>query len=346
MRRRPSRMGVRACGQMGTVRSRVCGPGLPASPSRTLPLFLCAVLLVGCGGPPEQPQTDAPLQVELAVSTNVIHIGDPIDIDLTVTHPVDGELESPEPGNSETVTIRSSDIQRRELDASRMRTTYQYTITSFRIGAHDIFTNDVVFSRSDGEVLRAAIPASVIEVQSVLEDAETPLQGIRDLFQWPRKTPAWVLALAAVGFIALLAAVFIRRYLARPRTILQYPPGPPPHEMALQALRNLLSRGWIEEGAAEPFYVELSNIVRRYLEQRFNLHAPEQTTEEFIREAAGSQDLQRQHRELTAGFLEQSDLVKFARHKPWADDMRAAYASAERLVQETKKEQLAEATAN
>jgi hypothetical protein len=62
---------------------------------------------------------------------------------------------------------------------------------------------------------------------------------------------------------------------------------------------------------------------------------PERTTEEFIRDALSSRKLSDAHQTLVAGFLEQSDLVKFARHAPGQSDMRNALDSAERLVRET-----------
>ena len=65
------------------------------------------------------------------------------------------------------------------------------------------------------------------------------------------------------------------------------------------------------------------------------LRAPERTTEEFIRDALSSKKLTDAHRDLVAGYLEQSDLVKFARHAPGPTDMHNALDSAERLVRET-----------
>ena len=66
-----------------------------------------------------------------------------------------------------------------------------------------------------------------------------------------------------------------------------------------------------------------------------SLHAPEQTTEEFIRTSSQSNALSAEHRALTQQFLEQSDLVKFARFEPGAGDMTAAWDAAARLVRET-----------
>ncbi len=144
----------------------------------------------------------------------------------------------------------------------------------------------------------------------------------------------------ALGILAVLAAAFfaLRKFLTTPRTFLHMAPPMPPHQIALKALEALRAKGWIEALKIEPFYVELSAIVRRYIEARFGLRAPERTTEEFIRDALSSRKLSDVHRDLVAGFLEQSDLVKFARHAPGATDMQNALDSAGRLVHETMPE--------
>jgi hypothetical protein len=181
-----------------------------------------------------------------------------------------------------------------------------------------------------------SLPESSLRVESVLADTNAPLRDIKDPVSWPGPFPWWAVALAVVVLLAVLAALLAVYLVNRPRKPPPLPKGPPPHEVALRALRELLARGWIEEGAVEPFYVAVSNIARSYIEDRFHLRAPEQTTEEFIREASRSHALSAEHQDLVGAFLTQCDLVKFARHRPGPDDMKAAYAAAERLVMETR----------
>jgi hypothetical protein len=76
--------------------------------------------------------------------------------------------------------------------------------------------------------------------------------------------------------------------------------------------------------------------VRRYLEGQFGLRAPERTTEEFLYEVSGDGSLSPQHKELLGRFLQESDLVKFARHRPGKDDMDRVFGAAEEFVQETR----------
>jgi hypothetical protein len=113
------------------------------------------------------------------------------------------------------------------------------------------------------------------------------------------------------------------------------PPAPPASETARRALQALEARGLVQAGEIKEYYAELSGIVRRYLEARFGVHAPEMTTEEFLLATARGGALDTRHRALLSGFLRESDLVKFARHRPTMDDARRALEAARRFVDET-----------
>jgi hypothetical protein len=79
----------------------------------------------------------------------------------------------------------------------------------------------------------------------------------------------------------------------------------------------------------------LSDIVRQYIERRFGLMAPEQTTEEFLRDAGRNRALEDRHREMLASFLRAADMVKFALHMPTRGDADAAMAAANVFVDQT-----------
>jgi hypothetical protein len=134
----------------------------------------------------------------------------------------------------------------------------------------------------------------------------------------------------------LVAFVLGWRWLrARRRRATIAAPPRPAHEIAAEALRTLRARHLPEHGEWKEFYTALSGIVRRYLEDRFHVRAPEMTTEEFLAETARGGALERTHRGLLAEFLADSDLVKFARHVPTLGDSERAFSAAERFVDET-----------
>ena len=159
---------------------------------------------------------------------------------------------------------------------------------------------------------------------------ETDIRPIKGLVPVPHDW-LWLWILLAVLAIAAGIAFWIwkRRQRAAAPPVL---PVTPPHAAALLALRQLRD----ENPVVEVFYVRLSGIVRRYLEDRFQLRAPERTTEEFLREVAQAGTFPEQHRELLGAFLTECDLVKFARHQPESADRERAFGAALRFVEETK----------
>jgi hypothetical protein len=86
----------------------------------------------------------------------------------------------------------------------------------------------------------------------------------------------------------------------------------------------------------KPFCTLVSDTVRTYLEERFDFHAPERTTEEFLHELQGTKLLAAEQKEKLGEFLECCDLVKFAKYEPVENELRGLHGSALRLVEETE----------
>jgi hypothetical protein len=138
----------------------------------------------------------------------------------------------------------------------------------------------------------------------------------------------WMLLLIAVA----AAVVFWLWKRQRPASPIAAIPPPTPYEVAIRALQRLRE----ENPPVEEFYTRLSDIVRQYLEGQLGLRAPERTTEEFLFEASRDHALSAEHKELLGAFLQESDLVKFARFRPGADDRQRAFNAAEKFVHDTQ----------
>lgn len=115
----------------------------------------------------------------------------------------------------------------------------------------------------------------------------------------------------------------------------------PPHVRAKQKLAAALQL--ISDPKA--FCTAVSDTLRVYLEERFSLHAPERTTEEFLFELQSTHHLTPDQKISLVQFLQSCDLVKFARFEPEEENLRALHDSALRLVEETQFEQVASAPA-
>ena len=105
----------------------------------------------------------------------------------------------------------------------------------------------------------------------------------------------------------------------------------PPHERARRKLREALNLIY----DSRMFCIEVSDVLRAYLDEAFSLRAPERTTEEFLGEQQSSATLSLSQKQTLAGFLMRCDLVKFARDEPPVEQLKELQESALRLVDET-----------
>lgn len=176
-----------------------------------------------------------------------------------------------------------------------------------------------------------------VAVTSILP-AEADVKKPRDIappveLAW-RGLPVWAWVLIAAALVlAVLAILWWQR--ARRRRLLRGEPSQPAHVLALAALDRLQSDDLITLQRVEEFYVRVSGILRHYIEWRFGLRAPEQTTEEFLDAMLVAGGLIAAHRDLLSTFLEHCDLVKFARHQPDDDGMRDVLQRARAFVEQT-----------
>ena len=85
-----------------------------------------------------------------------------------------------------------------------------------------------------------------------------------------------------------------------------------PIERALYELDKLLKKGLPGRGFYKDFYVELTMVVRRYIERQHGVRAPNLTTDEFLRAASANAAFTKASLSELKAFLESADLVKFA----------------------------------
>jgi hypothetical protein len=161
------------------------------------------------------------------------------------------------------------------------------------------------------------------------------LRDITGPEQLPEAKSPWIPVLnwsgiALVALALLLGALELKRRLAPPKPELA------PHEWAARELGRLEAMRLPEHGQAERFHTLVSDTVRRYLELRFHLRAPRQTTAEFLEAMRQSPNLNADQRILLRDFLERCDLAKFARAEYSVVECQATAAMARTFVDQTK----------
>ncbi|MEM9367613.1 MAG: hypothetical protein AAGD07_16605 [Planctomycetota bacterium] len=179
----------------------------------------------------------------------------------------------------------------------------------------------------------------VFEVQSVLPtdatvDLHPPLGELaprptESQSRWP-----WFMGVLALG--ACIASPFVVRAVLASR---QRSRRRSAYEVAQARMNALLSQTRETPEQIDRFYVQLSDIVRRYIEDRFEMRAPELTTEEFLDSIVDSPDFSGEHQGLLREFLRQADLVKFAGIAPTDHDTNTTIEKAKRFLEETRVSQ-------
>ena len=116
-------------------------------------------------------------------------------------------------------------------------------------------------------------------------------------------------AIALLALAALVAGIWwtIRKILQKVREHRMSP-----IERAMLELDRLLKKGLPGRGRYKDFYVELTMVVRRYIQRRHDVRAPNLTTDEFLRAAAENPAFTREAIADLKQFLESADMVKFA----------------------------------
>ena len=113
-----------------------------------------------------------------------------------------------------------------------------------------------------------------------------------------------------------------------------------PWAVALLELAELRENLRKHKVAGEICCARLTDVVRGYLEKRFSLRAPTQTTEEFLHDLNRSgSPLQENHRFFLSEFMTAAEMVKFANVPADLETLNEALDKAEQLVDETKPEE-------
>ena len=211
-----------------------------------------------------------------------------------------------------------------------------YTLEPTRAGKFVIDPISVTFidNRPGGSGKEHTIETEPITVEvaaAVAQEAPSldHLHGLADPLPLPQSSSAarrWIAVTAVVALVGAAAVWWVRR-----RKRLQSASVPTAAELAKLELQRLRESD-LASREVKLFYVELTAIVRRYIERTKGIHAPEETTQEFLQEISLRKDFPAEQSRRLRGFLEAADLVKFAAHQPRDEDVDESFRRANAFV--------------
>lgn len=142
--------------------------------------------------------------------------------------------------------------------------------------------------------------------------------------------------LLAVGLIVFGIVYYLGKRKQGQGLFEKYVPKEPAHIIAIRALDELKEQKLWQQGQVKEFYSELTDVVRRYLEDRFGILAMEETTPEILKDIKMFEEITTEFYRKLQLMFELADLAKFAKYTPAIDDNETSMEDAYLIIRGTK----------
>jgi hypothetical protein len=322
-------------------------------------VLLAAVVLAG-GSCAKRQKADAvkwdaevkaangPVEVKVRVNKKEITLADTFTVELEATAQDGYEVTMPK---AETLMkdfgLRDwKDEGKRLDDKGRVVRTVQCELDPIVSGKYEIPAVEFSFRKTAASDPNEAaktytVTTEPIEVEVISLLAKDPnwkpeIADIEPVMEMPRQYGNlwWWVGGCAVVAIAAGAWLMLRKKNGKGFAAVMIPA----HELAYQRLRDLVAEDLVTQGMIKEFYERISNILRHYIEDRFDLRAPEQTTEEFLFELSSTSALEGADKERLKEFMTHCDLVKFAKFQPDAAQIQRTFDLVKQFIEKTRSD--------
>ena len=288
------------------------------------------------------------IRIKAELDSSIILIGDQVKLHLEIEYPAQLEVLFPVPDDSLGASVEI--VERLPLDTvdlgnNRKSMSQEYIVTSFDTGHHVIpsflftfqYNNIVDSARSNTATLHVF---TIPKLDSLMNAMKGPID-IKPVYEAPitlKEVAPWILGiLLAAGLIFLIWYAIKQRKNNLPIFGFQQKPKEPAHIIALRKLNQIKDEKIWQQGKIKQYYSEITEALREYIENRFEINALELTTDETIAEFKQRNNLLD---EVTFNNLKRilmnADLVKFAKYEPLPDDNNLALVDTFFFVNQTK----------
>ncbi len=282
--------------------------------------------------------------VKAVFDTSRIYIGDQINYTVTVDQPSGLSLDIATHKDTllKNIEILSGPVtDTLSLDASRLRITKRYLITSFDSGFYEVPPTYAELTSETG-LKRFYSDYSMLEVMRVRIAPSDTTAKIYDIVG-PYKAPLTAGEVLPWLLFALLAAALVWVIIRLIRRFRKTKPGQEPviinepaHVKAFRSLEKLKEEKLWQKGEVKQYYSRLTEILRQYLEDRYGVYSLEMTTSETLEELLKTGFRKDDNFQRIKTILNGSDLVKFAKYKPDPSENDLHFENAWQFVDLTK----------
>ena len=290
----------------------------------------------------ESSTVSGPVKLTLRASPASPRLSDVVDLEVLVEGKEGVLIEPPSFGQAVgdflvlDYSEKSTDLQGKPIPLhSRL---FHYRLEPVSSGKHLIRTLAIEFTdnRQDSEAVgqKVRIESKPIEMTITSElDGQIPdlanLEPMLPPIELGSKVPwNWIIPCGLLGLILISLLWFTRN----PKIKSQVVPPRPPSEIASEQLQQLLAENLPAQGRVKEFYLRLTAIVREFIEGSTGIRAPEQTTEEFLRDSRLGEVFSKPQSDRLKEFLEAADMVKYAGSLPESSQIERSIERAREFI--------------
>jgi hypothetical protein len=268
-------------------------------------------------------------QVSTQIDTTTIRIGEQIHYQIIVEETDEVEFPKLELDSLKRIEVAESF----KIDTLKNRLIKKYALTSFDSGRYVLPAQTVLIRNKKFLTNSFIIDVATIQVDTI----QQPMHPIKDIKNEPytfddfKKYLWWLLA------ILLLVAVILYFVLRKKPTPEEVIARIPPFELAKKRLQELDSKQLWQQNRIKQYYVELTDIVRTFIEREMNIPALESTTDELLEtisdfNESSKLDIPKDTILKLKKLLQEADLVKFAKSKPLSNEIELHRNQAENII--------------
>ncbi len=261
------------------------------------------------------------------------------DMMQVIAFPVWGESDDSAP----IEFVEQRDVDTISVDGRRVKLRKEYILQAFQEGNINMGLAEILYldkniadTLRSRDSLRLFVGTFEIDSTSRIYDIKAQ-QNLPFKLREVRGYLGWTLL---VLILLAVAIYLLKRYLAaRGRSLsdlFKTPPPPPPHIEAINALEGLHNQKLWQNSKYKEYYSSITDILRHYIERRYDISAMEMTSDEIL-DAIRGVDIPQKCSMNLASLLRDSDLVKFAKAEPEGEENEDAYIKAYYFVEETKE---------
>jgi len=214
-----------------------------------------------------------------------------------------------------------------------------YIITSFDSGLYYIPPVKILAGSDTVESNEMVLKIATYDVDT----ANVKIFDIKGVQKAPFVLSDYALTLLLLLFIWVLALFIIwlilKKKYGKEKEIKTAEQLLPPHVVAIMELDRLKSEKMWKVGKNKEYYTILSDILRKYIERRFNINALELTTDEILVLFKRDRSTQSVYQNLRQ-ILQLADLVKFAKIQPLENENEMSIMNSYLFVNQTKIEEM------